>query len=301
MKSSTSFYRLLNQSIEPIDNQTYIEQTSMLMDAVLRTKSTKKTILILGAGNMHDMKLDFFLRNFEQVVLTDIDVVSIKEQLKDAQYSSKIDIREIDYLGLDKSSFIDGLGEELLSTNTVKKLEEIIDRRITKLLSYHFSTNFDQVFDVIYVSPIYTQLLYRQVEQYIGSLSELGLLKEFQEYTLATLLQQMMKVIDHFNQEVYQLLRTDGIMFVASDIFLLQNDTFSLRVKHSIKSYDVMEEILEDYQKTYGMGLGDYGLYSITKLLKVLRSKWFIWFQSKHQTYAVKFRAFEKIDEELGG
>jgi hypothetical protein len=301
MKSSTSFYRLLNQSIEPIDNQTYIEQTSMLMDAVLRTKSTKKTILILGAGNMHDMKLDFFLRNFEQVVLTDIDVVSIKEQLKDAQYSSQIDIREIDYLGLDKSSFIDGLGEELLSTNTVKKLEEIIDRRITKLLSYHFSTNFDQVFDVIYVSPIYTQLLYRQVEQYIGSLSELGLLKEFQEHTLATLLQQMMKVIDHFNQEVFQLLRTDGIMFVASDIFLLQNDTFSLRVKHSIKSYDVMEEILEDYQKTYGMGLGDYGLYSITKLLKVLRSKWFIWFQSKHQTYAVKFRAFEKIDEELGG
>jgi len=301
MKSSTSFYRLLNQSIEPIDNQTYIEQTSMLMDAVLRTKSTKKTILILGAGNMHDMKLDFFLRNFEQVVLTDIDVVSIKEQLKDAQYSSQIDIREIDYLGLDKSSFIDGLGEELLSTNTVKKLEEIIDRRITKLLSYHFSTNFDQLFDVIYVSPIYTQLLYRQVEQYIGSLSELGLPKEFQEYTLATLLQQMMKVIDHFNQEVFQLLRTDGIMFVASDIFLLQNDTFSLRVKHSIKSYDVMEEILENYQKTYGMGLGDYGLYSITKLLKVLRSKWFIWFQSKHQTYAVKFRAFEKIDEELGG
>ena len=298
MNKSTSFYRIMNQSIKPTDNASYIEKTNMLMDSVLKTKSTMKTILVLGTGNMHDMSLVFFMRNFKQVTLSDIDIESVKEQIKDKYNNRHVHLQEIDYLGLEQIAFFEELTKDLLLAKTSEKIQGIVNDKMKELLTYQFSSEFQEQFDSIYVSPIYTQLLYRQAESIIYSLSKVGFKKEFQEIALSSLLQNMILVIDHFNREIYKLLKKNGIAFIASDIFNLKDgDDFSHRVKNSIASNDVMEEIYHNYHDTYGFGLGDYGLHSISKMLKVLRSKWVIWNQSEHQAYAVKFRAFEKIDE----
>lgn len=297
MKSIEAFYRSVNKSIIPADNQWYIDQTNMLMDSVLRTKSRVNHLLILGTGNMNDMSLDFFLQKFETVTLTDIDVKSIEEQENINRRNPKIIIKQMDYLGLKQSGFFDGLKEQLISATTNIKVKEILKDKVKSMLSYHFSSLFSQKYDVVYLSPIYTQLLYRQVETFILALVEEGYEKHLAEVALEILLQEMIYIIDHFNDEVGTLVRKNGLVFIASDIFLLSDDQFSRQIKDNINHDDLVEEVYRNYHETYGFGLGDYGLYSATKLLNILKSKWFIWHQSEHQTYAVKFCAFEKIDE----
>lgn len=297
MKLEDVFYREMNQSFSPIDNQSYIEQTSMLMESILRGKSNIKELLVLGSGRMHDMSLAFFLRNFSQITLTDIDIETVKESISNTVNSERIILKRVDYLGLEDTEFFVDLKGRLINAKSEDKVEEIIHHKIDKLLTYEFSKKFSKTYDVIYISPIYTQLLYRQTEQVIKSLGHLGLKKTFQDRALNTLLQEMIRVIDHFNQQAMALLDKNGLIFVASDIFSLNDDKFSLRIRNSIKSYDVMEELYERYKASYGLGLGDYGLISMGNLAKGIRRKWFIWNQSEHQTYAVKFRAFEKINE----
>ncbi len=297
MNENEMFYHAVNMSVTYADNQKYIKQTSLLIDDVLKKKSLTNHLLILGAGNMNDLSLDFFLRKFERVTLTDIDVNSMEQHMKNNHKNPKISIKQMDYLGLSQSGFFEDLKDLLLNATSKDEVKSIVTSKIQNMLTYHFSPNFDQGFDVVYISPIYTQLFYRQLESYVSALGQEGFRKELMEESLSVALQEMIHVIDHFNKEVGKLVKTNGVVFIASDIFQLSNDSFSNQVRLAIESQHDIEKLHQEYQDTYGFGLGDYGLYSANTLLHLLKSKWFIWNQSKHQTYAVKFCAFEKIDE----
>jgi len=301
MKTSKDFYALLNQSNELGDNRKYIQETTSMMESLLLTRKKPRNALVLGAGRMDDLSIDFFLREFDQVTFTDIDGSSMDKALKNYQNIDRVFKRELDYLGLDQHHFFEDFDVLFALEEDTNRIRYFVEKKLEKILHYKFSEKLDKTFDLVYLSPIYTQLLYRQVEQALQGMVLRGLKEETKEFVLRMFLQGMIQVIDHFNNQVVNLVSKDGLLFVASDVFLIGYDRFSKSVIEQIGSNEEMDKLYGEYQEAYGYGLGDYGLLSMEERIKPVRSRWFLWNQSKHQTYAVKFYAFEKIEDILGG
>ncbi len=282
------FYHQLNQSHKNLNQDDYKKQTTNLMTDTLKHQDVYENILVIGAGNLSDISIDFLLKKFNHIILTDIDDKSMNEALKDKKDHAKIKVIQMDYLGLSEIHFFNAFFDSL-RTKSRRQIEVWIDQKIKKILNYHFSKKFDITFDVIYIAPIYTQLLYREVEHKLNQLVLKGLSLEMKDFILSYLLQKMIEIFHAFNEEIIKLLKPDGHIFVASDIFYLTDNDFSTHVKKHINNQKLMDEIYQSYQHQYGMGLGDYGLNHLSSLFHKVKKTWLLWGMTSHQAYAVQF------------
>jgi hypothetical protein len=294
MKEDFYYQYQLNQSHKNLDNKAYIEITTNLMNSILNKQENKENILVIGAGNLSDFDLSFLLTCFNNVYLTDIDVLSINQALKDKKYYPKIKVKQVDYIGTRDTNFFNDFSE-LLKFTEYNEVDQFFQNKIRKLMSFQFSKSFNIKFDSIYISPIYTQLLYREVETILINLTNKGFSNEYKNRLLSELLQTMTDIIDHFNMEIDNLLNEDGTLFIGSDIFYLSEDTLSVKVKNAISKQERMERLYLNYQKKYGYGLGDYGLYSLSQYLISYHEKWLLWGKNQNNAYAVKFCVMGKI------
>ena len=282
------FFHQLNQSHKNLNQDDYIHKTSALMKDALMHQDMLNSILVIGAGNLSDIALDFLCDKFHDIYLTDIDLESMNQALVEKQNHAKIKVIQMDYLGLADVYFTNAFFHAL-RTKTKKQIEDGIHQEINHLLEHHFSAKFTQKFDVIYISPIYTQLLYRECEYKLSANPSYGLSSEIKEFALSLLLQEMTRVLHHFNQEIISLLHPKGLLFVASDIFLLTDNEFSSKVKKHINNQERMDDIHQSYLKQYGMGLGDFGLEDLITHFQNVKKTWLLWGIQAHQSYAVQF------------
>ncbi|MCF7924001.1 MAG: hypothetical protein K9L64_02695 [Candidatus Izimaplasma sp.] len=287
------FYYQLNQSHRNLDNKAYIKTTTKIMDSALKKQDSKKNILVIGAGNLSDFDLNFFLEHFKKIYLSDIDILSIEKALKEKISYSQINIKQIDYIGIRETNFFTDFFK-LKKVKEYKDIEHIFQNKINQLKSYYFSKEFICKFDTIYISPIYTQLLYREAEAKLEFLCAEGFSEEYKNRILLFILQSMRDIIDSFNMEIINLLEENGTLFVSSDIFYLSEDSFSANVKKAIPNHEHMEKIYLNYQNEYGYGLGDFGLYSLSEKLKTIQEKWLLWGKKANNSYAVKFVEMKK-------
>jgi hypothetical protein len=288
------FYYQLNQTHKNLDNQEYIEATTKMMKSTFEKQQEKERLLIIGAGNLNDFDLDYFLSVFNEVYLSDIDTVSVKKSLEEKINSPKIKVEQIDYLGFVESGFFDNF-HDLLKMVDYKKVQLFFVEKFKMLGKYQLSKKFNLQFDTIYISPIYTQLLYRQIEVELDQLVELGFSLEYRRQILIEILQMMIPIIDNFNNGIYELLIEKGNVFVGSDIFYLDDNSFSKSIKTNINDHDKIESIYLDYHNHYGFGIGDYGLYSLLQQLKLKQEIWVLWGKNQKNIYAVKFCEMDKI------
>ena len=287
------FYYQINQSHNNVNNQKYIELTTDIMNSYFKKQYNMDKLLVIGAGNLNDFNLEYFLSMFKKVYLTDIDLISMKQALKAKVNHSQIIIKQIDYIGTRENKFFDNF-HELLHCSEYKQVQKFFQKKLNQLKLYKFSKYFDIKFDTIYISPIYTQLLYREIEAHLEALIKLGFSKEYKKNILLEILQDLVPMIDHFNNEICSLLKDKGTLFVATDIFYLTNDAFSNIVKENIYDQEKMNEIYQEYLKKYGYGIGDYGLYSLSRELNLIQEKWFLWGKQGNNSYAVKFCVMNK-------
>lgn len=288
-----NFYYRLNQSHKGLDNDDYIKITTEVMNTVFTNQQTKSTLLIIGAGNLSDFDLSFFLSKFNNVCLSDIDAKSIKYALGENINNPKIKVKQIDYIGIEETNFYDDF-DALLKMNDYYEMTRFIESKMERIKAYQFSKKFNQQFDTIYISPIYTQLFYREVEVKLTSLVDKGFSEIYKQKILLILLQSMVDIIDLFNNEIVKLLMKNGTVFVGSDIFFLKQDRFSNKVRKVIDNNESIEEIYREYNDKYDFGLGDYGLYSLSEKLKTTSEKWALWGRGEHDAYAVKFKVMKK-------
>ncbi|MDC0559065.1 hypothetical protein OAO42_01500, partial [Candidatus Izimaplasma bacterium] len=115
------------------------------------------------------------------------------------------------------------------------------------------------------------------------------------KYIENRMLDEMVEIIDRFNVGIVNLLHTDGTMFVLSDVFQVDiGSKFDLRVQAGIKNKLVMDEIYEGYVSKFGMGLGDYGLFSLDKQLQSHVSRWMIWPFTEKVNFVIKVKIYNK-------
>lgn len=287
------FYHQLNQSHKNLNQKQYIKDTTKIIGATLTKDQTYENLLIIGAGNLSDFDLDFLSSTFNQVYLSDIDDQSIYQALEKLKDHQNMIVKQVDYIGMRKTGFFNDF-VNLLNMKSHKEINTMINTKIIQLLNYNFSTYINITFDAIYISPIYTQLLYREVESKLTSLSTQGLQQIIKDDILSILLEKMSDIIHHFNLEVIKLLKNNGVLFVSSDIFYLTDNLFSEQVKKHISDQKKMDEIYQTYQHTYGIGLGDYGLLDISSNLCFISKKWLLWGITENNAYAVQFYVLKK-------
>ena len=284
------FYHQMNLSTKGTDNTLFVSEMNQLIKPYLDNQTNRENMLVIGAGNLNDFSIDFFLRYYNEITLSDIDIDGMLSQTKE---DCRISIIKIDYLGMDQLSFYNSI-DMFLKKRNFAEIKNILKFEFSKIKDYHFSNAFDDVFDAVYVSPIYTQLLYRELESKLTLLLSKGLAKDIYDFILRNILQEMTGIIDHFNQEIKRLLSDKGIVIVASDILLLTDNEFSQAIKDAIQNDEKMNQLYLSYRNQYGYGLGDYGLYSLSQSLIQLKDKWILWHQSKYETYAVKVVIYKK-------
>ncbi len=301
MKFMEVFNRDLNNSLnqENKDVDAFRLQVDLILKSLVERLNNNQRGIVIGAGKMKDFSATFFVRRFDEIILTDIDLNSVIEaegklniSEKDKKKITKI---RIEYTGFEKNAFFQDFKERIINCRTFEKIDQVISSKMQGLKDYRFLKEYEGSGDLIYVSPIYTQLVYNQLLRECSILRENGYPEHMLKYIENIMLDKMVGVIDTFNDNVITALKDDGYLIVLSDIFQLDRKSdFYLRVKNGIRSHEVMEEMYEGYKKKYGMGIGDYGLLNLDEKLKSYLSRWLIWPFDGDSSFVVKLKIYKK-------
>ena len=243
------------------------------------------SILILGCGQSDDLDLFKIKEKCNKLVISDID----REALETAKISYGLDssdskILELDVTGLNNNILWNNFVSEIIRMNTKNQITSLFDQLRKIILDYSFGFSTEN-FDIIIISPIYTQLLFQQGMSYISILNNFNYANNLIEHIQNELLSLMPKVIEKFNLEVVKYLKKDGRIVVISDIF---ETAIPSEFYENLKSLENIDILHSEYVKKFGMGLGDYGLYHIEKLLKYQQHQWFEWPFSDKKSLFVK-------------
>ncbi len=254
---------------------------------------TQKSALVVGTGNSDDVPLKLLTDYFKQVILTDIDLNSVKIGIQkhgiNKEDEEKIEMYKLEYTGLGKVSFFNDFIKLIKEHCEIDVIKQYIDIKINEMKSYFWIDKLSSKYDFIFVSPLYTQLVYQQA---------VAILKEFPHYEdlNSYFLDKMTEIIDHFNDNLLIASERNAVIFVLSDIFeAMKNTPFFNQILTSILDYQQMEQLYQDYVRTYGYGLGDYGLVSLSNKAEKLYDRWFIWPFNEEKIMVVKMNVFKVI------
>ncbi len=281
------FFQQLNRSQELEVQyklwQAYRETiTSYIIEHTMDIQKTNK-VVIIGAGNSNDIDLGKLVNRFHEVVLTDIDLDSMTRG-QERQLVKGCLIRVVDYLGL-------GINQEGLYELELNH-EIAFDRYLEKCIREIDCGELENQIvgsDIIVVLPIYTQLFFGYIDNYLkiklndNSISEATYFK-----CLHKLLEYMPMVIQKFNEGIVNKLKADQKLVVFSDL-LEDQPSGTYDQQYLIEN---MDQAYERYVEQYGMGLGHYGLYHIEEKLNLLDGKWFRWPFSEDRVMFVKGEIF---------
>ncbi len=143
----------------------------------------------------------------------------------------------------------------------------------------------EEKYDLIIVSPIYTQLLFQQGLSNINILHNLNYPENLLNHIQNKLLDLMPTVINRFNQNIRSSLTEKASVIVISDIFEAHNNSIFYENTKGLKN---IESIYKEYLSTYGIGIGDYGLINMSESLEENTSQWFEWPFNENKTLFVK-------------
>ena len=301
MKVIETFNRKLNQSLtyENKEIKAFRQQVDLILKSVYERLNRNERAIIIGAGKMKDFSLTFFVKNFKQTVITDIDLNTVNEAIKEFRFSprelEKVTKIRMDYTGFEKNQFFNDFKERIINCHSFEKIDQVINSKLVGLENYRFLKAYPESADLVFISPIYTQLVYNQVLIECSVLRENRYPEHMIKYIESVLLDKMVEVIDRFNDNLIETISPLGQLVALSDIFQVDiGSNFHLRVKNGIKNYEVMEEIYEGYKLKYGTGLGDYGLLNLDEKLAPYLSRWLIWPYDNKSVFVVKLKIYKK-------
>jgi len=290
MESILKFNKLLNKS----DNNRsdfWSEYRADITSFICQNiPSMSDKICILGAGNSDDIDLIKIASICSNLYLTDIDKISISKSIQKYNLNTeKTQIFPFDYIGLNSCDLWNNFVKEIIKIENKNNIDILFNHLKEVTTKNRFNLNLK--FDVLIISPIYTQLLFQQGLNYINVLNNLNYPLKLISYIKDKLLWLTPYVIDTFNFNVKALLKDTSSLVVLSDIFEAKKDSAFYTEAKNLKN---IEALYRKYSETYGMGLGDYGLYNVSLNLRLTNKKWFEWPFNKNKSLFVKALILKK-------
>lgn len=298
MKEMEKFNNDLNNSNKnSLSSTGYRKQISSILKDAITSLDRRERVCVIGAGKLGDIEVSILSPFFNEVILTDVDVSSIKLGLIQQSITElkNIQLSRIEYSGFEINHFFTDFQKKMISCKTFEDIERTINLMLSNIEKYRFLKSYDKAIDLLIVSPIYTQLVYNQILIECSKLRELGYQEHLLKFIERYMLDQMPSIIDRFNDNLIKSLHEDGILVVLSDIFEVdQKSDFYKKVVAVKDDFHMIEEIYNEYASTYGMGLGDYGLYNLDSKIKSIQSEWLIWPFDEKRGFIVKLTVYKK-------
>lgn len=292
--SVEQFNRDVNRSHDP-DSQfhrwaDYRQQVSGFIQQIVGSADRSGQIIVLGAGSQNDVDLPFLCDRFEKVELTDIDATSMEQGIAQhhltEEQRARITIRELDYSGARAGGFFQLL--ESLSSQSAPV--ETILAAMTEAMA---SLKPDRVpeslaFDYVLSCPVYTQLLYTQIEVWLKILHTCGL------YTLPDLNrilvaahQGMTAVLQRYNQLMLSLMKPDGKLIVLADILELAADDALLSDIQDNPGDLLISPVVQDRIECDGLDFTQIARADLEKQIIETDSRGFLWPFNGQKSYLV--------------
>jgi len=298
MKSIETFNRQLNQT----DNQRFenwrqyrLEATGYILDAIRKDQKKTDRVIILGAGNMDDLDLMRISTTFSEVVLADIDLEAMGDAL--VHYDVKknnVRLKQVDFTGLEKDPYWNDFLNQIQQSRTTAEIQTFLDRIHDTARNNTFLLDDMHKYDVVIVSPIYTQLLFRQMLGYSAFLKQEGTPDDLLRYLENGCLEMMPSVLDAFNRNAASLMNYGGMVVVMSDVFEAGKGTLFLnRVRAKLGDTLSMDDLYDDYVSEYGTGIGDYGFHYYDKRFSLRDHRWFEWPLDSRKSLIVKIAFYQ--------
>ncbi len=246
-----------------------------------------KEVLIVGAGHLTDFPMKKIINKASNISLYDIDKAAMLLGLE-TQNIDKLEVTCItgDLTKLDKTDFF----KQVITLLQAKDLEGI--KRFFAIVS-HMNLNLDinQKFDLLIISPFYTQLLLPQYLSYLNEFVENSLFNEY----LQPLLLLISEFINKINEQLLNCINSNGKVVVMSDhLEFILDDPNYLKIRKDNNQLAI-DKYYEDYLSKYGHGLGSYGLENLVEKTKLIHKSWHWWPFNEKKVLLVKMGIMEKL------
>ena len=299
MESKKTFYNTLNksQNLNNVFNYfaSYRENvTNIIVHEIQEMKTKSLNMVIFGAGNLMDIDYNRLISLDTSIdfMITDIDRESMEGGLEFLNLNeSRIRINAFNYLGryvdLNMNLLVNQLNLPMITQEeSLNKVESFFENLLKEFIKLSYIKYIEDKADLIIVMPIYTQLLYIEMN------SKLQGTKGY-PYIQGILLQKMIYVIDEFNQKLVRCLKEEGKLIVFSDI--IEEETN--QDKYNLTSGEIQKKI-ETYEKTYGVGLGSFGLMNISEYGQIVSEHYMNWDFNETRKFLVKGLTLKNSDNQ---
>lgn len=218
-----SIYRFNRDVNNSVPDDAYMRWSAYRRDiaAFIDRTGPRGSVIVFGAGALNDVDLPYLCETFGEVVLTDADVKSIGEGIARQGIGDvpreKIEIVQCDYTGA--AAF--GLFEKLESLAKDAVPADAIAAYIGE--AFHMMHGGEELrdrrFDFVYACPVYTQLVYTQIEVFLKILYEYGLYPYDELNRIITAAHHHMQyLLGNYNDLMLSVLKDGGRIMVLTDI-----------------------------------------------------------------------------------
>lgn len=256
-------------------------------------KKKTKNIIVFGAGECNDIDLSLLIKTFDKVVLTDVDKKSIIEGIKRQKLSDneigKIELIQIEYTGLGKTGFFKKFSAMIASELEVSTICKFIKEELNEINQIDNLQGYKNYFDVVLSCPIYTQLIFTQAEVLVKILEQFRLYsKEERDMLTGTVNQNMLNIIENYNELTLSVLSDDGIISVLVDMVEIPAKHDIIKdLKQILSTVPLNENELKSFSDENGLESSKMGLENIEQITKPIASKWAVWPFDKYKEYLV--------------
>ncbi|MDD3478726.1 MAG: hypothetical protein PHP32_07605 [Candidatus Izemoplasmatales bacterium] len=278
MTSSRLFQQELNQS-DATRHMAWEEYRHQVTQEILSHVQGTSRLWIVGAGNMDDLDLPLLVDKFDQVMLSDIDQEAMKMAIiRDDVPKEKVKLIPLDVTGLESDPDLEHLVSRIREANSLEEIEAMFSSWKQSIRRFKFPSSLTKTYDMILVSPIFTQLFYPQIHATIVYLRSQKMDETTLRYVEREALAMMPELFDQVLAKMEQRISSQTVLVIMSDVFEAQTNSMFYKQASSLRgSTPKMDDFYEDYLSQYGVGLGDYAFHRLEETNVPVYHRWFDW------------------------
>ena len=248
--------------------------------------------VVLGAGALNDIDMHLLCRASEHVVLADIDAESVQKGLIRQKLSHKeamkTEIVRCDFSGAQSAKLFERLEAAVKSNASAEEFAGALSTILLEMKPDQLLSGFS--FDLVLSCPVYTQLVYTQIEVLLKILyaSEQYSYDELHRILLAAH-SSMKCVLRGYNKLMLSLLSPGGRLIVLSDIMELPSKDPRLQIlAEQNKKGCINARLLQSLIEEQGNELAINALEEIESELESPEIRYFIWPFDDEKSFLVK-------------
>ena len=257
-----------------------------IKEFIVKSLDNKKDggrVIVFGAGALNDIDLFSLCDTFSQVVLTDVDEKSmldgiVRQQL-DKSLESRIKTLKIDYSGAEKAGLFKTMEDLAAKSASSEKIAGYLAEALPDLKPQTEAIRELGTFDLIVSCPVYTQIVFSQIESFLRILHDYGLYEyEALNEILNTAYSCMPAVIERYNDMLGSLTAEGSFIVQITDIAEISTKDSGLRyVKELIAKREKNEAEIEEFISENGLELAQIGIADLKSKTRILNSRYIIW------------------------